>query len=77
MFFAGVEAEDLRFVLPFGVWLKGGGFAAGDGLGGVGRAAAVLADLYDVAAAVPTVWREELVPERVIGWQGYTVEWTV
>ena len=49
---AGVEAEDLRLVLPFGVWLKGGGFAAGDCLGRVGRAAAVLADLYDVAAAV-------------------------
>ena len=77
MFFAGVEAEYFGLVAAFGVELGCCCPSAGDGLGGVGRAAAVLADLYDVAAAVPSVWREELVPERVIGGQGYAVEWTV
>lgn len=77
MFFAGVEAEYFGLVAAFGVELGCCCPSAGDGLGGVGRAAAVLADLYDVAAAVPTVWREELVPERVIGGQGYAIQRSV
>lgn len=77
MFFAGVEAEYFGLVAAFGVELGCCCPSAGDGLGGVGRASAVLADLYDVAAAIPTQRRRVLVPKWVIGGQGYTVEWTV
>lgn len=74
LFDAGVEAEDGGGVLPIFVDGGGGALAGLDGLLGVGERVPGFADLDDGAAAVPTIGREELLPEGVVDRKGGTME---
>lgn len=66
LFLAWVEAEDGELVLTFLVECCGGFLALLDGLLGVGQGVLGLAYLDDGAAAVPSVGREEFLPEWVV-----------